>query len=73
MASMNLGELITSPEATVCCPRRRSKTAETAAVQNVLNRTHAGDEVTLLATYTATLALRHTLSAMGFAKEFWED
>jgi UDP-N-acetylmuramyl tripeptide synthase len=43
------------------------------AVRNVLRRTRPGDHVTLLATYTATLALRHTLARLGYAKEFWED
>ena len=44
-----------------------------AAVRETLRRTDVGDEVTVLATYTATLALRHALATMGFAKEFWED
>ena len=44
-----------------------------AAVQDMLGRSGPGDEVTVLATYTATLALRHTLAKLGYAKEFWED
>jgi UDP-N-acetylmuramyl tripeptide synthase len=43
------------------------------AVRDTLGRSRAGDDVVVLATYTAMLALRRTLSGMGFAKEFWED
>ena len=44
-----------------------------AAIRETLRRSRPGEEITLLATYTATLALRHALSKMGYAKEFWED
>jgi len=43
------------------------------AVRDVLRRSRPGDEIDVLATYTATLALRRTLSRMGYAKEFWQD
>ena len=43
------------------------------AIRDVLQRSRPGDEITVLSTYTATLALRRTLSKMGYAKQFWED
>ncbi len=43
------------------------------AVRAALAKAPAGSEVIVLATYTATLALRAALVTMGYARQFWED
>ncbi len=43
------------------------------AMRAALERGNPGEEIVVLATYTATLALRHALAQMGYAKEFWDD
>lgn len=56
-------------------PAERTRVVEgwQPAIRAALERARPGEEVVILATYTATLALRHALSEMGYAKEFWED
>ena len=43
------------------------------AIHAALERGNEDDEIVVLATYTATLALRHALAELGYTKEFWED
>ncbi len=43
------------------------------AIREALARTPRGDEFVVLATYTATLALRAALARLGYARPFWED
>jgi hypothetical protein len=43
------------------------------AVDRAIDAAAEGEEVVVLATYTAMLALRGTLAAMGYVAPFWED
>ena len=43
------------------------------AIRAALERGNPGDDIVVLATYTATLALRHALASLGYVREFWED
>jgi lipid II isoglutaminyl synthase (glutamine-hydrolysing) len=43
------------------------------AIRAALDHALPGTEIVVLATYTATLALRAALVDLGFAKPFWED
>ena len=45
----------------------------TAALQRVIARTPVGEEIVVVATYTAMLALREALSDLGHVGRFWED
>ncbi len=44
-----------------------------SAIRAALERGNPGDEIVVVATYTAMLALRHALAELGHTKEFWED
>ena len=43
------------------------------AIRAAIAATPAGDELVVLATYTAMLALRGALSRLGYVAQFWED
>lgn len=43
------------------------------ALEGVIARTPVGDEVVIVATYTAMLALREALADLGHVGRFWED
>ncbi|MDP9320462.1 MAG: MurT ligase domain-containing protein [Chloroflexota bacterium] len=43
------------------------------AIRAAIDGTPAGDELVVLATYTAMLSLRDALSRLGFVGQFWED
>ncbi len=43
------------------------------ALERVITRTPPGDEVVVVATYTAMLALREALADLGHVGRFWED
>jgi len=43
------------------------------AVDRAIDAAAEGEEVVVLATYTAMLALRRTLATMGYVAPFWED
>ncbi|MGH2498874.1 MAG: DUF1727 domain-containing protein, partial [Candidatus Limnocylindria bacterium] len=43
------------------------------AIQRALDLAPRGGEVVVIATYTATLALRAALARLGHVKQFWED
>src|SRR5688572_23441389 len=45
----------------------------TAALERVIGRTPAGEEIVVVATYTAMLALRGALADLGHVGRFWED
>ena len=47
--------------------------AWTDAIARVIERTPRGEEVVVIATYTAMLALREALSDLGHVGRFWED
>ena len=44
-----------------------------AAIRRAIDEAPAGDEIVVLTTYTAMLALRDALSRLGYVKQFWED
>ena len=43
------------------------------AIRAAIDGTPVGDELVVLATYTAMLSLRDALSRLGFVGQFWED
>lgn len=45
----------------------------TDAIARVIERTPRGDEIVVIATYTAMLALREALADLGHVGRFWED
>jgi len=45
----------------------------TAALERVIGQTPAGEEIVVVATYTAMLALRDALADLGHVGRFWED
>ena len=44
-----------------------------AAIRAAVAGTSVGDELVVIATYTAMLALRDALSRLGYVGQFWED
>ena len=44
-----------------------------AAIRAAIADAPVGDEIVVLTTYTALLALRDALSRLGYVKQFWED
>ncbi|MDP9246236.1 MAG: DUF1727 domain-containing protein, partial [Chloroflexota bacterium] len=44
-----------------------------AAIRAAIAGTPAGDELVVIATYTAMLSLRDALSRLGYVGQFWED
>jgi UDP-N-acetylmuramyl tripeptide synthase len=43
------------------------------AIRAAIDATPVGDEIVVLATYTAMLSLRDALARLGFVGQFWED
>jgi UDP-N-acetylmuramyl tripeptide synthase len=55
-------------------PARWSVVSEPGvAIDAVLARSHAGDDVFVLPTYTAMLDLRAELAARGYLRQFWDE
>ncbi len=44
-----------------------------AAIRRAIDLTPAGEEIVVLATYTALLAIRDALARLGHVTQFWED
>jgi len=44
-----------------------------AAIRRAIDEAPVGEEIVVLTTYTAMLALRDALSRLGYVKQFWED
>jgi len=43
------------------------------AIRAAIDGTPVGEELVVLATYTAMLSLRDALARLGFVGQFWED
>ena len=56
-------------------PRERIEVVDgwAAAIDRAIGATAQGDELVVIATYTAMLALRHELARRGVVSPFWED
>ena len=56
-------------------PRERIAVVDgwVAAIRRALDGVPPGEEVVVLATYTAMLALRAALARLGYVRQFWED
>ena len=44
-----------------------------AAIRRAIAEAPVGEEIVVLTTYTALLALRDALARLGYTKQFWED
>ena len=44
-----------------------------AAIRRAIDEAPAGEEIVVLTTYTAMLAIRDALARLGYVKQFWED
>ena len=44
-----------------------------SAIRRAIAEAPSGDEIVVLTTYTAMLAIRDALARLGFVKQFWED
>jgi hypothetical protein len=43
------------------------------AIRAAIDATPLGEELVVIATYTAMLSLRDALARLGFVGQFWED